>query len=354
MTIGRLPIVIAEGSRGHRTLRLVSGAAVVVVVTAMPACLQGFQLNRLTDALIIVLAVIGLNLLTGFGGQISLGHSAFFGLGAYTTGIFVSKYEWNAALTFPIAIVLCFVVGLLVGLPALRLRGLYLALVTLTLAVIFPSVVRRFDSLTGGSDGLKSLGMDPPDVVYFFGREGEARFMYWTVIVCIAISMAVVLGVMKSSVGRAIVALRDNEIAGAVMGINRARFRTILFGISGAIAGLAGSLYALKVGIIVPDQFGILMSINFVIGMVLGGKGSFAGPVVGGLAVYYIPVWTSDVGNGAISGVFFGVAVIAITFVLPGGVTKGLSSLRRRVLVVEPRMPEPLAGADARTPVLVD
>ena len=317
------------------------GAAVVglLCIAAAPIMLQIYQLNQLTDALILATAILGLNLMTGFGGQISLGHSAFFGLGAYTTGVLVSKYGWNPALTFPVALAVCFLVGMALAGPALRLKGLYLALVTLTFAVLFPGLVRRFDGLTGGSLGITGLSFEPPGVQYFAGRDGGAKWLYWSAIALLVCSFFVVSNLMRSRIGRAILALRENETPAVIAGMNRAAIRTAVFGISAAITGFAGSLYGLKQGILVPDSFNILLAILLLAGMVLGGRATLLGPVVGGLAIFYIPEWTRDLGNGHFSEIIFGVVMILFAFLLPNGIVGGFKSLLNKFVLIEPSIP---------------
>jgi len=338
-----LPLVISEGSVQHRTLRALVPPAIVVLVIAVPYLLRTFQLGQVTHALILATAVVGLNLLSGFGGQISLGHAAFFGLGAYTTAVLTTGYGWNVPLSFVLGVVLCVVAGMLIGVPALRLRGGYLAIVTLTVGIIFPNLVRRFEGLTGGSAGLYGVKYPAPDIPYFSGTAGAAVWLYYVAVAVLALSWLVVWRVMRGRIGRAIVALRDNESAAIVMGVNRAFVRTVTFGISAGIAGLAGGVYAVKVGVLTPDSFALLLTIELLIAMVLGGKATHFGPVFGGFLIYFIPHWTSEAGQGPVAGVLFGIVVIIMVFVLPEGIVGGLARVRRRFVVVVPRRP-PVAG----------
>ncbi|MBS42458.1 MAG: branched-chain amino acid ABC transporter permease [Nocardioides sp.] len=334
-----LPYRIPAGSPLDRGWRLARVAAVVVLVLALPYLVATFQLSQITSALILAVAVVGLNLLSGFAGQISLGHAAFFGIGAYTTGVMTVTYDYGAWTSFVVGMLLCFVVGVAVGLPALRVQGMYLALVTLAVGVLLPSLIRRFDDLTGGSSGLFGMELAPPDTAYFAGRAGETVWMYYVTVGALVLSCLVVWNLMNGRMGRAVVALRDNEAAAIVMGVNRAFVRTVVFGISAAIAGLAGSLFAVSAGVLTPESVSLLLTINLLVAMVLGGRASFWGPVFGGLIIYFVPIWTSDLSQGPISGVLFGALVIALVFLMPGGLTGGLTSLVHRVVVVEPRPP---------------
>jgi branched-chain amino acid transport system permease protein len=346
---GPLPLEIQENSPFHLSLRLLRAGLVVIVIFALPYLVPAFRLSQITSACILAAAVVGLNMLSGWGGQISLGHAAFFGLGAYTTGILMTKESLSAPEAMLIGIVVCFVVGVIVGMPALRLQGTYLAVVTLAVGVIFPSLVRRFASLTGGSAGLFGLQYNPPSGIgYFSGPNGRTIWMYWVSIVVLMLSCLVVWNLMRSRTGRAIIALRDNEAAAIVMGVNRTIVRTLLFGLSSGIAGLAGGVYAVNTGIITPDSFSLLLTIYFLVAMVLGGSASYWGPIFGGFAIYFVPVWTSDLANGPIAGLFFGTVIILMVFTMRSGLVGLISRLARLVLVVSMRPPKGVADRSAR------
>ncbi|MBF4162729.1 branched-chain amino acid ABC transporter permease [Nocardioides acrostichi] len=349
-----LPITVHEGTMPHRGIRLGRVALVVAVVLALPYVVAPYRLDQVTGALILAIAAVGLNLLSGFGGQISLGHAAFFGFGAYTTGILVTDHGWYPPVAFVLGMLVCFVVGVLVGVPALRLRGMYLALVTLAVGVIFPSLVRRFDSLTGGSAGLFGISFDAPDHAYFAGRAGQILWLYYVAVVALAVSCLLVWNIMRGRTGRAIVALRDNEPAAIVMGVDRTVVRTVLFGISAAIAGLAGGLFAVDTGILTPDSFSLLFTIYLLVAMVLGGRASFWGPIIGGFVIYYLPLWTGELTDGPAAGVLFGILIIVMVFTLREGVVGGLGRLGARVLVVEPRRPTPRFDLSEAPPVSAD
>ena len=334
-----LPFEIRAGSTLDRAWRLARAVLLVLVVVATPYMVATFRLSQITGALILGIAVVGLNLLSGFAGPISLGHAAFFGIGAYTTSVLTVSHEWSVLATFLVGMVLCFVVGLVVGLPALRIQGTYLALVTLAVGVLFPSLIRRFDSLTGGSGGMFGMKFQPPDLAYFAGQAGETVWMYYVVVAALCLVCLVVWNLMNGRIGRAVVALRDNEAAAIVMGVNRAFVRTVVFGLSAAIAGLAGGLFAVYAGAITPDSVSLLLTINLLVAMILGGRASFWGPIFGGFIIYFVPVWTGNLSQGPISGVFFGALVILMVFVMPSGLAGGLNRLIRRIVVITPTPP---------------
>jgi len=334
------PYVIETGGRPYYLFRLVSVVGIGLMVVALPYALETFRLGQVSGALTFVVALIGLNLLSGFGGQVSLGHAAFFGLGAYTTGVATLKYDVSPPVSFAIGMVLCFVVGILIGIPALRLRGMYLALVTLAVGVLFPSVVRRLDDLTGGSRGIFGIGFDPPQgISYFSGRAGQIVWLYYVSVACVLFAAFVAYGVVRSQIGRAIVALRDNETAAAVAGISRAYVRAVLFGLSGALAGLAGSLFAVQNDVITPDSFTLLLTVNLLVGMVIGGASSLWGPLIGGFLLYFVPYWSSGLTGGPVAGLLFAVVVIAIVFALPEGLAGGIGRIARQLVVIRPAQP---------------
>lgn len=334
-----LPLEIRGGSPLDRGWRLGRAVALLLLLLATPYLFETFRLSQITSALILAIAVVGLNLLSGFAGQISLGHAAFFGIGAYTTGAMTVTYDYSVPLSFAVGMVLCFVVGVVVGLPALRLQGMYLALVTLAVGVLLPSLIRRFDTLTGGSSGLFGMEFEPPQMAYFAGRAGSTVWIYYVTVVALLLSCLVVWNLMNGRIGRAVVALRDNEAAAIVMGVNRAFVRTVVFGISAAIAGLAGGIFAVNSGVLTPESVSLLLTINLLVAMVLGGRSSFWGPVFGAFIIYFVPVWTSDLSQGPISGVIFGALVIALVFLMPGGLAGGLNALLRRLVVIVPQPP---------------
>ncbi|MEV4319129.1 branched-chain amino acid ABC transporter permease [Actinocrispum sp. NPDC049592] len=343
----RLPWVVRRNSLPHLVM-VVVGLAIVGAVVVWGGGLGQFDQGQLTRVAIYAIAIVGLNIVTGYAGLVSVGHSAFFGLGAYTTGVLVVRYGWQAEYTIPVALVLCFVVGLIVGLPAIRIRGLYLAMVTLAFGVAFPEVVNRFEDLTGGAQGLtiRLRTLRPPDWSGFTLAE-RGQWLYWTAVVLLLVIMLVVHNIVRSRYGLALVATRDNELAAAASGVNVAMVKTMSFGVSGAITGVGGCLFAIYLASLVAhDSFTLLNAVALLIGLVIGGQATRSGPIVGALAVVYIPYYTSDIGQGQAAAVLFGVVLIAIVFIAPEGVIGGLGRLVRRVLVVIPAVPKPFNKKD--------
>jgi branched-chain amino acid transport system permease protein len=324
------------------------------------------EFGELTDIAVLALAALALNLLIGFTGQISIGHSAFFGIGAYTLAILVTDHGWTPGWTYPLAAVLCFVVGVLVGVPALRLKGLYLALVTLALAQIFPALVRKYDELTGGSAGIGGLKYDAPGWTGLeSGRQGRAEWMYWLALGTLAVGYLLVRNLVKSRVGRAMVAVRDNPTAAAVMGVHVAAVKTVVFGLSAALAGLAGCTFALRQTQTTPDNlnFTILGSIIFLVIMVVGGAGSLLGPILGAIVYYRVDQFSRELpdkewlpasiqdflqGRPNLATLVFAALLILLMFLAPFGLVGLAKRIGRRLVVIIPAIPgEPSAPAIA-------
>jgi branched-chain amino acid transport system permease protein len=353
-----MPLRIDQGSPAHWALRTIGALAVAyLALSPLVSDLTPSEYGELTDIAVLALAALALNLLTGFTGQISIGHSAFFGMGAYTLAILITENEWSPGWTYPMAALLCFVMGVVVGIPALRLTGLYLALVTLALAQIFPALIRKFDGLTGGSEGIGGLRYEPPGWTGLdSGRQGRAEWLYWLALGTLVLGYVLVRNLVKSRVGRSMVAVRDNTTAAAVMGVHVAFVKTVTFGLSAALAGIAGCTFALRQTQTTPENvnFTILGSIIFLVIMVIGGAGSLAGPVVGAFIYYRVDQFTREVpdkswlpnaaqdfleGRPNLATLVFATLLILLMFVAPFGVVGFAKRVAARVLVVVPRRP---------------
>jgi branched-chain amino acid transport system permease protein len=354
------PLRVQYGSPQHWALRAI-GVLAVAYVLVLPIFrnLAPNQYGELTDIAILALAALSLNLLIGFTGQVSIGHSAFFGVGAYTTAILVKDHAWSPGWTFPVAAVICFGVGVLVGIPALRLKGLYLSLVTLALAQIFIPLVRKFDDFTHGSRGIVALKYAQPDWTGLEkGRAGRSEWLYWVALALLAVGYVVARNLVKSRVGRSMIAVRDNATAAAVMGVNVAVTKTVVFGISAAMCGLAGSVFAIRQTQVTPDtlNFTILGSIIFLVIMVIGGAASLLGPIVGAFVYYrfdqytralpdksYLPGFVHDFLDGRpnLATIVFATLLILLMFVAPFGLVGLAKRIGRRFVLVTPRPPGP-------------
>ncbi len=291
-------------------------ACVLAIAVVAPFVFQGFVVFQLTEVMIYGLAILGLNLLTGFNGQFSVGHGAFYGLGAYVTAILMHRYGVAYYWTLPAAGGVCFAVGVMFGLPALRLQGLYLALATFALAVALPQLL-KFHGLEGWTGGVQGIVVDQPDVPGFLPINSDQWLYFFTLAVVLAM-FAGAANLVRSRTGRAIMAIRDHPIAAAAMGINAPLYKTLTFGVSALYTGVAGALGALAVQFVAPDSFSLFLSIYFLVGLILGGMGSLPGCLFGGLFVLYVPNIAESVSRG-LAGAIYGVIMLLVIFVMPSG-----------------------------------
>jgi len=305
----------------------------------MPDLVSNYRLFLVSTMIIASIAVLGLNLLTGFNGQISLGHGAFYAVGAYTAAVLMDKLDCPYYLTLPAAAALSFVVGYLFGLPALKLEGHYLALATFALALAVPQILKYkwLEDLTGGVQGIVLLKPEVP-----FGLPlTEDQWLYYYCLIVMLILYWAAANMLNSRSGRAMMAIRDYPIAAGAMGINTARYKTVTFGISAAYTGIAGALSASAVAFVAPDSFGFFLSIKFLIGLVVGGVGSLTGSVIGG--IFYVLVDNSaqalstfvknDLGLQFDLSAYtiFGILLIVLMYLMPTGIAGGLFAVIRRL-----------------------
>jgi branched-chain amino acid transport system permease protein len=301
-----------------RAMTLNSGTAfaVVLLLLIVPLFVKNFVMFQMTQLLYYGLAVLALNILTGGSGQFSLGQSAFYAIGAYTTGILMEQYDVNYALTLPIAGIICFGAGFLFGQPALRLSGVYLALATFALATAMPQLLKLgfFETWTGGVQGLV---VTKPDAPFGLPMSQDMWLYYFTLAITIAIYVFSV-NLLRSRSGRAFMAIRDNEIAASAMGIDVATYKTLAFGVSAGITGVAGGLSAIAVQFVAPDSFTITLAIQLFLGMVVGGVGWLPGSFIGSAFIIFVPNIAEGVSKG-LSGAVFGVLLFLVIFLMPHG-----------------------------------
>jgi branched-chain amino acid transport system permease protein len=314
----------------ERTLRIVGVVALIGFALLVPFLFGPYRVGQFTLVLAYAVAALGLNLLVGYNGQISLGHGAFFALGAYTSALLIEKAGLPYLLTVPLAGALAFAVGFVFGVPALRLRGLYLALVTLALAIATPQLIKRFDGLTEGTQGLTVEQPESPGWLPL----ADDQFLYLLTLVVAAIMFALAWSLMRSQVGRAVQAVRDGEIPASTLGVDLASTKTRVFALSAGYAGVAGALYVFAIGFVAPEAFTVTISLAFLAAIVVGGLATIVGAVFGALFIEFVPVYASDV-NDALTGVIYGGVLILAMFLLPGGVT----GLLRRISELVTRRP---------------
>jgi branched-chain amino acid transport system permease protein len=303
--------------RTRRAWTVAAGLA-LAIACALPLAGSDYRVFQATLVVVDAIALLGLNLLTGYGGQISLGHGAFFGMGAYTTAILVHRLGVPYLITLPIAGGLCLVVGFLFGLPALRLEGLYLALATFALGVVFPQLLkyRGIEDWTGGVQGI-TLGK--PEAPFGLPLSPD-QWLYVLSLAVAAMAFAATRNLVRGPVGRAIMAVRDAPIAAACAGVDTSLYKAVTFGVSAMLTGIAGALGALAVQFVGPDSFSALLSIGLLVGIVVGGLASVEGAVYGALFIRLVPDLAGDVSKAA-PGVIYGVVLVLCVRAMPAGVS---------------------------------
>ena len=304
-----------------RIAALVSLAAVAAVLCVLPFVISDYNVSLVARVGIFFIAVLGLDILTGYTGQISIGHGAFMAIGGYTTAVLSRDHNTNLVVTMLVAFAICFVVGFLVGLPALRLSGAYLALVTFALAVSVPLLPLKWSSFLGGRDGVQT------------SHEVSNLWLYVVAWAASAILFVLAWLILRGRVGRAFRAVRDSEIAAVASGIELPVYKTLAFGISAAYAGVAGSLFVLaNNGFAAPDEFAVVLSLQILIGAAVAGLGSLWGVLAGAAFVGLLPSVSSSVpviGSAHGQDVVFGAAVILVMLLLPEGFAGLLARIRR-------------------------
>jgi len=312
-------------------------AAGLALYAFLPLLVSDFHSRELANAGVFFIAIVGLNLLTGYTGQISLGHGALMAIGAYTTAALVVHEHWRDVWTIPLAGLAAGAVGFLVGIPALRLSGLYLGLATFALAVAMPSLLKKFPGLTGGSEGLRLLESAPQQVTGLSGTVTilghsmtQNHFLYYLTWAIAIIGFALAWLIVRGRFGRVFRAVRDSEIAAASAGINLAAYKTLAFALSGVYAGVAGSLLAIQKELVSPLTFTFLLSITVLVGAVVGGLGSLPGMVLGALFIQYLPDLSTRVSTAqGVPDAVYGAAIIVVMIALPTGAGGLLRRLAR-------------------------
>ena len=301
-----------------RSLTLGTGTSLIVLAALVltPLFVKNFIVFQMTMLLVYGLAVLALNILTGGSGQFSLGQSAFYAIGAYTSAILMENANMNYALTLPIAGLVSFAAGYLFGKPALRLSGIYLALATFALATAMPQLLKLhfIEHWTGGVQGLV---VTKPDAPFGLPIGQDAWLYYFTLAITVAIYIGSI-NLLRSRSGRAMMAIRDNEIAASAMGVDVALYKTLAFGVSAGITGIAGGLGAIAVQFVAPDGYTITLAISLFLGMVVGGVGWLPGSFVGAAFIIFVPNIAESISKG-LSGAVFGVLLFIVIFLVPHG-----------------------------------
>ncbi|MDQ6685953.1 MAG: branched-chain amino acid ABC transporter permease [Pseudomonadota bacterium] len=327
--------------------KLVALAVLVLIACALPFLLGNYRVFQLTLVLAYSIAILGLNLLTGYNGQISLGHGAFYAIGAYAAAILMDKGGWPYWATIPAAGAVCFVVGFLFGLPALRLEGLYLALATFALGVAMPQILKHgsVEAWTGGAQGIVIVKPDPPAWL----SVSQDQWLYFFTLAWVILLFVLAWNLLRGRIGRAMVAIRDQPIAAQAMGINTALVKSTTFGVSALYTGIAGALGAIAIQFVSPDSFTIFLSITLLVGVVIGGLASIEGAFFGALFIQFIPNLADQISKAA-PWAIYGIVLIGFMYVMPSGVAGAIRILRGRWQRRRATLPAPTLTPSENTP----
>jgi branched-chain amino acid transport system permease protein len=323
----------APGSLPPSQLLLI--AVALLGACALPFFLSNYTTFQMTMVLVYAIALLGLNILTGYNGQISLGHGAFYAIGAYATAILMDKFGWPYWATLPVAAAVCLLAGFLFGLPALRLEGPYLALATFALAVALPQLLKykHLEQWTGGVQGIVITKPDSPIASLFGLRIGTDRWLYFFTLAVTVLMFVLAWNLLRGRIGRALIAIRDQPVAAASMGIDNAMFKSLAFGVSAMFTGVAGALGAIAVAFVAPDSFTVFLSLSLMVGMVIGGLASISGAFFGAMVVQFVPNIADHISKAA-PWAIYGTMLILFMYVMPTGIVGAIrlawGKLRRR------------------------
>jgi branched-chain amino acid transport system permease protein len=298
---------------------------VVLAAAALPFLVSNYRVFQFTMVVIYAIALLGLNILTGYNGQISLGHGAFYAIGAYVAAVLMDKFNVPYWLVIPAAGAVCLLAGFLFGLPALRLEGVYLALATFALGVALPQLLKykHLEAWTGGVQGISLIKPDPPFQSLLGLKLNPDRWLYLFTLAVAVLMFVLAWNLLRGRVGRALIAIRDQPIAAATMGIDNALYKSLAFGVSAMFTGVAGALGAIAVAFVAPDSFTIFLSISMVVGMVVGGLASISGAIWGAIFIQFVPNIADQISKAA-PWAIYGALMIVFMYVMPTGIAGAL------------------------------
>ena len=302
--------------------RWVWAAVLLLVLLVLPFLVKNYRVFQFNLVLVYAVAILGLNILTGYNGQISLGHGAFYAVGAYAAAVLMDRFGVPYWLTLPAAGVVCFGFGFVLGFPALRLGGHYLALATFGLALAMPQLLKykKIEGLTGGVQGIVLTKPEAPFSFSLLGQPLSAdRWLYFFTLAVAVVMFLLAWNLLRGRVGRALVAIRDHPIAATAMGINLPMFKSLAFGMSAAFTGVAGALGAITVAYVSPDSFTVTLSIYLLVGLVVGGLASIPGAIFGAIFIQYVPNIADQISKSAPAAIY-GVLLIGLMYLMPAGV----------------------------------
>lgn len=304
-----------------RNTKIILGVLLAVGLCVLPFLFKNYRVFQFNLVLIYAIAVLGLNMLTGYNGQISLGHGAFYAVGAYTAAILMHDVAMPYWATLPFAGLVCFGLGYLMGFPALRLGGHYLALATFAFALAVPQLLKykKIEGLTGGVQGIVLDKPEPPFSFRFLDQPFSAdRWLYFFTLFVAAIMFLLAWNILRGRIGRALIAIRDHPIAATAMGINLPVFKSMAFGVSAAFTGVAGALGAICVAFVSPDSFTVFLSITLLVGVVVGGLATIPGAIFGAIFIQFVPNIADEISKSA-PWAIYGIALILLMYLMPTG-----------------------------------
>lgn len=323
-----------SSQRGITTAAWIGGILVLVALCILPFLVKNYRVFQMNLVLVYAIALLGLNILTGYNGQFSLGHGAFYAIGAYVAAILMDRFEVPYWITPPIAGAVCLVAGYLMGFPALRLAGHFLALATFALALATPQMLKfkGIEDWTGGVQGLVLMKPEAPFEFSLFGQQlNSDRWLYFFTLFVTAIMFLIGWNLLRGRVGRALIAIRDHPIAASAMGINLPVFKSITFGVSAAFTGVAGALGAVVVAFVAPDSFTVFLSITFLVGVVVGGLATIWGAVFGAIFIQFIPNVADSISKSA-PWAIYGVFLIGLMYLMPTGAMGLLQTIKAKLM----------------------
>jgi branched-chain amino acid transport system permease protein len=316
-------------------------AALIAALLILPFLVKNFRVFQFNLVLVYAIAVLGLNILTGYNGQISLGHGAFYAIGGYAAAILMTKAGLPYWATLPVAGLVCFGLGFLMGFPALRLGGHYLALATLALALAVPQLL-KYKAIEGWTGGVQGIVLDKPEPPFTFRLFDQAlnadRWLYFFTLLVAALMFWLAWNLLRGRVGRALIAIRDHPIAASAMGINLPVFKSLAFGVSAAYTGVAGALGAVVVAFVSPDSYSSFLSITILVGVVIGGLASIPGAIFGAIFIQFVPNIADEISKSA-PWAIYGIFLIVFMYVMPTGVMGIVRKLWARWRVGAARVP---------------
>jgi branched-chain amino acid transport system permease protein len=363
---GRSPLfTFREGTPQHRAYQTFGWALFVVPLLVAPYILPSFRVSQLAQCAAWAVAILGMNMVIGYSGLISLGHIAFVGVGAYTTMLLMNYQNFDMWMTLPVAFVVCFLFGALVGLPALKIKGLYLALVTLALAYTFPILLKidqgGIAKHTGGDNG-RTLNekMEPTSwmrsLLHLNGRDEPTQvaiYKYFALVLIAAVCFLLMRNIVKSRPGRAMIAIRDNQTGAAVSGVPLNRQKVLIFALSAAFAGIGGSMMAAVLDSVGPTTFGFTYAILTLMGLVLAGVATLHGCWLGGLFVVFLqdlaPRLVKDVPFVDLKVIYaealYGLVLVLVPFLMPRGIVQFSRTIKGHLVRVIPAVPRRSEGS---------